>query len=1045
MLYPICKRSIMSMAVAGACATLAPMAVAQEAQSDVQVVPVTGFRASVQDALSLKRNTDGFLDAISSDGLGRFPDLNVGEALARIPGIQINREAKDREATINLRGLPGNFATITINGLSIADPTTTGGGVPLGAFSSDAFSRMVVNKSPSAADAAGGLSGNIDLQIAGALTRKDGVNFKLSEEYNELGRNKSPALSVGFTKHLNPDLAVFGMFTAKKELFRRDELRVNSFQQLGAPGTAANFVRSTAPAVGTSVAAVSNLADFADYYAAPGDTTPGAVILNVPGTNTRDGKPIVGTGLKSKTGVLFGKEIRQVIREAKGKLLTTATGAELKVNSELKLGGSVFYTRRSIDQGTTQVLNTQTGQGATLVTGDPSSVFIADSGQAYLNKYSYTNGFQVGSGRDENTVNQTGGITGTVNWRSADWRLATAATVSRAKGEFDGVNIDLQRNPGAVTAANPAGNGSYGAVDLGYGDVHQVRTSYLPGGIYKLPGGTLNLNSIVGKPAGVINSLGFAQITGTTGDWIQLNETYQLSKNRVNAIQQDVERFVENPWFSSVQAGVRFEDNKYTAGTMVGSPVGANVAGLTQDLIGVPANLGSFFNNSINTNTNWPAGNIDYARAHLFPTKESLMPGNPLLPPGYLISFTPGGLVNNPNNISYYTGNYDINYKVSSLYLMGRIDTKVWDMPLRGNVGLRRDHLEKNIIFPERTSVTSGTGAAQVVTIKNVMREFDSVYNKNLPSVLLALDVAPKWVVRYAAYETYVKPQRREEAPVSNAVVSQGSTTRYDIVLGGNLKPYTAVSQDLGIEWYNRKGSVLSANLFQKKIKGLTYAINKANSPALACPANGLINGVDYGFGALRPYDAAADTCRAVNDDASNPQAGVAAPVYVNVTGVLNNPNTTTVQGIELTAQQDLSFLPYPWSNFGGQANYSYTKVRGKYPNGTPVIIDGVSAGNTNLIGYYEARDWGVRVIFNHRDKYPLLGASTFNGGSRTAKARNQVDFAASYKLTGNLTVALDIYNVTNSLREEYDQDPRVLRASSYDGRTVTLGLRGAY
>ena len=77
----------------------------QAAGDEVQEVTVTGFRKSYADALKIKRDSVQITDSIAEDGLGRFPDLNVGEALARLPGVQINREAGSRDATINLRGL----------------------------------------------------------------------------------------------------------------------------------------------------------------------------------------------------------------------------------------------------------------------------------------------------------------------------------------------------------------------------------------------------------------------------------------------------------------------------------------------------------------------------------------------------------------------------------------------------------------------------------------------------------------------------------------------------------------------------------------------------------------------------------------------------------------------------------------------------------------------------------------------------------------------------------------------------------------------------
>eukprot|EP01042_Synura_sphagnicola_P017204 gene17204-21739_t len=138
------------------------------AKDQETVVVVTGFKRSYADAVKAKRNSIEITDGISSDALGRFPDLNVGEALQRVPGVQINREAEGRNATINLRGMPGEYARLTMNGVAFAEPILSDA-TPLGAFNSDIFSAVMVEKSPMANAQTGGLSGNIDLQIAPAL------------------------------------------------------------------------------------------------------------------------------------------------------------------------------------------------------------------------------------------------------------------------------------------------------------------------------------------------------------------------------------------------------------------------------------------------------------------------------------------------------------------------------------------------------------------------------------------------------------------------------------------------------------------------------------------------------------------------------------------------------------------------------------------------------------------------------------------------------------------------------------------------------------
>ena len=77
-----------------------------EADEPIDEVVVTGFRQSYASAVKAKREAIGVTDSISSEGLGRFPDLNVGEALQRVPGVQINREAESRNATSTCAACP---------------------------------------------------------------------------------------------------------------------------------------------------------------------------------------------------------------------------------------------------------------------------------------------------------------------------------------------------------------------------------------------------------------------------------------------------------------------------------------------------------------------------------------------------------------------------------------------------------------------------------------------------------------------------------------------------------------------------------------------------------------------------------------------------------------------------------------------------------------------------------------------------------------------------------------------------------------------------
>ena len=52
----------------------APAAAA--ASDELSEITVTGIRASLQKSLDIKKNSDGIVDAISAEDIGKFPDSN---------------------------------------------------------------------------------------------------------------------------------------------------------------------------------------------------------------------------------------------------------------------------------------------------------------------------------------------------------------------------------------------------------------------------------------------------------------------------------------------------------------------------------------------------------------------------------------------------------------------------------------------------------------------------------------------------------------------------------------------------------------------------------------------------------------------------------------------------------------------------------------------------------------------------------------------------------------------------------------------------------
>ncbi|OYX65441.1 MAG: TonB-dependent receptor [Sphingomonadales bacterium 32-64-17] len=95
---------------------------ANEAAADDSVIVVTGIRASLEDAMNIKRAASGVVDAISAEDIGKFPDTNLAESLQRITGVSIDRESGEG-STVTVRGFGPDFNLVVVNGRQM--PTST--------------------------------------------------------------------------------------------------------------------------------------------------------------------------------------------------------------------------------------------------------------------------------------------------------------------------------------------------------------------------------------------------------------------------------------------------------------------------------------------------------------------------------------------------------------------------------------------------------------------------------------------------------------------------------------------------------------------------------------------------------------------------------------------------------------------------------------------------------------------------------------------------------------------------------------------------------
>ena len=191
-----------------------PMAAqAQEAGEETltqDVVVVQGIRGSLERAMDIKRDSNGVVDAISAEDIGKFPDTNLAESLQRITGVSINR-VNGEGSEITVRGFGPGFNLVTLNGRTmptakvraIGTRGTYGAGgdraFDFANLASEGVNGLEVYKTGQAILPSGGIGATVNIKTRTPLD-DPGTNFSLSAKAMndtsvEAGDDFTPELS----------------------------------------------------------------------------------------------------------------------------------------------------------------------------------------------------------------------------------------------------------------------------------------------------------------------------------------------------------------------------------------------------------------------------------------------------------------------------------------------------------------------------------------------------------------------------------------------------------------------------------------------------------------------------------------------------------------------------------------------------------------------------------------------------------------------------------------------------------------------------------
>jgi len=167
-------------------ATTVSTVVAQDQNSEVEnileEVVVTGVRQSFTESAAIKRDSDGVVDAIIAEDIGKFPDTNLAESLQRISGVSIDRSgagaqvgAEGEGQRVTVRGIGADFNLVLLNGRSMPTSslfptgTTSGRSFDFSNIASEGVRAVEVYKTSMADIPSGGLGATINVITARPL------------------------------------------------------------------------------------------------------------------------------------------------------------------------------------------------------------------------------------------------------------------------------------------------------------------------------------------------------------------------------------------------------------------------------------------------------------------------------------------------------------------------------------------------------------------------------------------------------------------------------------------------------------------------------------------------------------------------------------------------------------------------------------------------------------------------------------------------------------------------------------------------------------
>ncbi len=346
----------------------------------------------------------------------------------------------------------------------------------------------------------------------------------------------------------------------------------------------------------------------------------------------------------------------------------------------------------------------------------------------------------------------------------------------------------------------------------------------------------------------------------------------------------------------------------------------------------------------------------------------------------------------------------DVIEESSAGYVMANFGNDDGRFPWKANLGVRAVETQTTSSGFQTTDPDDQN--ATPVTESNT-------YTDVLPSFNIVVDLSDDLVFRAAAAKVMTRPTLSDIR--LSQLINSGQLQAF--VTNPSLDPFRATQLDTTLEWYFDEGALFSIGVFYKDIESFITEVTTDN--------------VDLGIDTTSP-------------DASGVPDGINDLFQVvQVTNGLG----AEVSGIEVSYQQNFTFLPEPLDGFGALLNYTYADSSSNFVDqvtGGELPLPGQSENTFNAILFYEKDKLGARVSYNYRDGF--LDTPVGDGGLPVFEEEfGQIDFSLSYAFTDRLSASIEGINVNDETRTQYAGNPLRLAYFEQTGARYLFGLRYNY